>query len=836
MPNHLRREGCMHHRIPTRSHSDRCVVFRRVVLRVTEGGKRMLAFDRRMEPPPTALQSDRAKRSRREMRNYFDMPREELLQTRPPKPDVDMNDPSIMAALNRLFRGKCAFCESRGPLHVHLFRPMGNASPTMQHSNGEPRSDGHLYYAWLATAWENYFPICDECRPYDANFFPVQGDRCPLPTRDQLERFAEEGTGLWRDYPMNEKAMLLDPTHPRIRPSIHLQPSFYGNIRELSESGRDTIEFFNLNSGDVIQNRSRAYHSYMRGLLDLGSAGSRDPAYRELFAFEELEFGGTWYLLLRRVAERLIRQGAERIPSAREMPQFFARRVRSPSGREDMQRVVGGLDEPDIPQPSRASGRRGVVASERSGLLELRRLEIFDFKGIETLSIELPPPMPRRATRRWTAEAPSLLLLGENAAGKTTILEAIALALSDDEDRNVADKPAAFVLNPEFFGSRIEGPSSARIKLFFKDVSEPRPNEVVTTLTISRDRYEDGIENRLQDGDGEGETRSKLPRVFAYGAFRQYGRASAGLTSHVENLFRSETLLPNPQKWLYNLPKSHFDDVARALRIVIAGEATFGIIEKDAAVERCYLTSTVERSGQPVVTGRTPLDAVSSGFRSVLAMACDVFAGLIPKNGEADFDGLEEARAIVLIDEIEAHLHPRWKMRIMAGLREALPKVTFMATTHDPLCLRGMEDDEVRVLQHAPSEYGAYVSRVEVLERPPSASTMTVEQLLTSDLFQLLSTDSADLDLALAKMADEKAVGARSSLTEHERQAISAHERDVDAALPVGSSMAHRLVQDAVAEFLRNRAARSFEDRRALRAQTRARILEALGDGFDETR
>lgn len=175
-------------------------------------------------------------------------------------------------------------------------------------------------------------------------------------------------------------------------------------------------------------------------------------------------------------------------------------------------------------------------------------------------------------------------------------------------------------------------------------------------------------------------------------------------------------------------------------------------------------------------------------------------------------------------------------MRIMAGLREALPKVTFMATTHDPLCLRGMEDDEVRVLQHAPSEYGAYSSRVEVLERPPSASTMTVEQLLTSDLFQLLSTDSADLDLALAKMADEKAVGARSSLTEHERQAISAHERDVDAALPVGSSMAHRLVQDAVAEFLRNRSARSFEDRRALRAQTRARILEALGDGFDETR
>src|SRR3546814_15479912 len=113
--------------------------------------------------------------------------------------------------------------------------------------------------------------------------------------------------------------------------------------------------------------------------------------------------------------------------------------------------------------------------------------------------------------------------------------------------------------------------------------------------------------------------------------------------------------------------------------------------------------------------------------------------------GDEKGSSLANARALVLVDEIEAHLHPRWKLRIMKGLREALPNVTFIVTTHDPLCLRGLGANEVMVLRRIQqdvrpnSEDLPYV--VDSLIKIPSIDSLTIEQLLTSDLFQLFSTD-----------------------------------------------------------------------------------------------
>ena len=75
-------------------------------------------------------------------------------------------------------------------------------------------------------------------------------------------------------------------------------------------------------------------------------------------------------------------------------------------------------------------------------------------------------------------------------------------------------------------------------------------------------------------------------------------------------------------------------------------------------------------------------------------------------------------------------------MRIMRLLRQAFPKVQFIVTTHDPLCLRGMYDGEVFVLQR--TEMDAMVETVPDL---PSVRGMRAEQLLTSEFFGLGSTD-----------------------------------------------------------------------------------------------
>jgi hypothetical protein len=171
-------------------------------------------------------------------------------------------------------------------------------------------------------------------------------------------------------------------------------------------------------------------------------------------------------------------------------------------------------------------------------------------------------------------------------------------------------------------------------------------------------------------------------------------------------------------------------------------------------------------------------------------------------------------------------------MQIMAGLRRALPQMTFIATTHDPLCLRGMSDGEVVVVHRVA---GATTDRtrlpvfVEQLTDLPNVATLTVQQLLTSDFFSMFSTDAPETERELANVADllvkrDTDLG----LDAAEQATLARFEEDVASALPVGSNEVQRQVQAAVAEYLKRKRDQSAEQLAALRAGTRARIIRAL--------
>jgi hypothetical protein len=209
----------------------------------------------------------------------------------------------------------------------------------------------------------------------------------------------------------------------------------------------------------------------------------------------------------------------------------------------------------------------------------------------------------------------------------------------------------------------------------------------------------------------------------------------------VGTLFQQDIVLPNPEAWLLDLDDNRFGMVARALRQILSIEGDYGYIEKDLANHRCLVVTRVgEEAVDPL---KTPLALVSSGYRSVLAMVCDIFEGAISKS-DKDLVPLDEIDAVILIDEIEAHLHPKWKMQIMGSLRRVFPKATIIATTHDPLCIRGMHEGEVVVLSRLRNEGSDHEmpSFVQIWTELPNVETMTIEQLLTSDLFAMFSTDS----------------------------------------------------------------------------------------------
>jgi predicted ATP-binding protein involved in virulence len=86
----------------------------------------------------------------------------------------------------------------------------------------------------------------------------------------------------------------------------------------------------------------------------------------------------------------------------------------------------------------------------------------------------------------------------------------------------------------------------------------------------------------------------------------------------------------------------------------------------------------------------TPIDLLSDGFKSMLAMVADIAYRCINLNPHLGENALESA-GVVLIDELDVHLHPNWQKKVVKMLKTAFPNIQFIVTTHSPLILHSLE-------------------------------------------------------------------------------------------------------------------------------------------------
>ena len=704
-------------------------------------------------------------------------------------------DPEVVAALDKLFRSKCAFCESRAPLHIHRFRPESEASPLAASELS------HLYYVWLRTDWGNFYPICEQCSALSYRQFPVSRGRGRLPSSTEIEVFAKEELGQWR-WKHHDSPLLIDPCREK-EYSRHLSVELSGRLRDMSVSGWTTIDVFDLNRDQLLGARGDAFQQYFKLLR---SEFDRSAALTTV-DFESLEFGGSWYLLLKRLAGDISRRIESRIPTERRrIGEALRQAYNTDIGKRAFDEALEAVRTPASPKLKSSQRRR----REKTG--PLVAIEVRNFKSLEALELTLPAAISNVGLKDRHPEASSLLILGENATGKSSVLEAVAIALAGERVRNALTKaPRNFILNPDMMGALgAEPPARSTVILSFDGGK-------AHVLEIGED-----FEERDED--------LKLPSIFAYGAFRHYGASAirARRFGHVGTLFQQNIILPNPEGWLLQLDDNRFAMVARALRQILSMEGDYGFIEKDEANNRCLIVTKVgDDTGNEI---RTPFSVVSSGYRSVLAMVCDIFEGAIAKSDD-ELLPLDEISAVILIDEIEAHLHPKWKMQIMSSLRRVFPQSTIIATTHDPLCIRGMHDGEVVVLSRLRNDGDSFLmpNFVQVWADLPNVETMTIEQLLTSDLFAMFSTDSPAAERKLAELGTllSRREGG-DTLSDEEDAVLRDLEQEVSLTLPLGTTQAQRLVLRAVANYLDSRKGASTQQLDALEKEARQSILDAL--------
>lgn len=92
-----------------------------------------------------------------------------------------------------------------------------------------------------------------------------------------------------------------------------------------------------------------------------------------------------------------------------------------------------------------------------------------------------------------------------------------------------------------------------------------------------------------------------------------------------------------------------------------------------------------------------PVRQLSDGERGILALVLDLTRRLAQANPKLT-DPVSQAEAVVLIDEIDLHLHPKWQRQIVHKLTETFPSCQFIATTHSPQVVASVEPDQVHLL------------------------------------------------------------------------------------------------------------------------------------------
>lgn len=322
--------------------------------------------------------------------------------------------------------------------------------------------------------------------------------------------------------------------------------------------------------------------------------------------------------------------------------------------------------------------------SEPAGPMALERLRIKGFKNIVEFELD-ELSRPSKLGGLWTC------LAGINGSGKTAILQAIALALLGDKltEQLGSVRLARMVRQGEGAPGQAEITATVRLGAEAQELVIPLSKEGLDSPRLS-------VHSNRKEMRALWEHRARREVLVAYGASRN-------LSEYLDN--RYEPLHPEVQRQM-----TLFDPLARVARADL-------LLSEDPQVApvihtlRQLLGSLL--TGLPIklaadesalrfeVDGAVlPVTALPDGFRSTIAWLGDLCAAWHDKARPEDVkDGdPRHIQGIVLVDEIDLHLHPSLQRVLVPRLREAMPQVQWIVTTHSPLVLASFDRQEIKML------------------------------------------------------------------------------------------------------------------------------------------
>ncbi len=228
-----------------------------------------------------------------------------------------------------------------------------------------------------------------------------------------------------------------------------------------------------------------------------------------------------------------------------------------------------------------------------------------------------------------------IYIVGENGDGKTLLLQAIAIGLKG----TLEDGLKEFRARKEKFSVEIEN------------------------------------KNDIEDN------------FFAYGASRNnYCQMKEDSTGYL-SLFSGEYDLKSSTKWLIDLYNAQNAKEQTIISLKNAIKLLQKLLNRDIEIEVTFNSVTFKEKGAIV-----SFDQLSAGYKGVITIISDLILRLSEKQKVTK---IEDFRGVVLIDEVELHLHPKWQYSFMKKLRDTFPLIQFIVTTHSPTILLGASKDAI---------------------------------------------------------------------------------------------------------------------------------------------
>jgi hypothetical protein len=173
--------------------------------------------------------------------------------------------------------------------------------------------------------------------------------------------------------------------------------------------------------------------------------------------------------------------------------------------------------------------------------------------------------------------------------------------------------------------------------------------------------------------------------------------------------------------------------------------------------------------------GWVPLRQLGYGYRTMIAWMVDFTSRMVDRYPDSP-DPLAEP-AVVLVDEIDLHLHPKWQRELIGFLTERFPNTQFIATAHSPLIVQAAGDANIALLRRE-GDHVVIENDAEMIRG------WSVDQILTSELYGLKTARSPDLE---ALLQERKRLLTRPRLTRADKEKLAEIEARI-GSLPAGES------------------------------------------------